>query len=80
MIIGTVGRQIFESFTIFQKGRKIAGKYEYLMLPRIFPDKVTPDIDFTGKTVAQWDGPVVKIVFYALVMYKSSQINFDVNT
>ena len=39
-------------------------KYEYLMLPRAFPDRCTPDIDFIDETVVQCcDVPVVKIVF-----------------
>ena len=37
-------------------------KYRYLMLPGIFPDKVTPDIDFTDEVVLQCDVPVVKIL------------------
>ena len=31
--------------------------------PGTFPDKVTPDIDFTDEVVVQCDIPVVKILF-----------------
>ena len=31
--------------------------------PRAFPDKVTPDIDFTDKTVVQRNIPIVKNAF-----------------
>ena len=31
------------------------------MLPGAFPDKVTPDIDFTDESEVQCDVPVVKI-------------------
>ena len=37
--------------------------------PGAFPDKVTPDIDFTDEVV-QCDVPVVKIFLYVLVIYK----------
>ena len=47
--------------------------------PGAFPDKVTPDIDFTDEVV-QCDVPLVKILSCVLVIYKWSQINFDVNT
>ena len=32
------------------------------MLPGVFPDKVTPDIDFTDETVVQGTVPIVKIL------------------
>ena len=32
------------------------------MLPEAFPDKVTPNIDFTDEPVVQCDVPFVKIV------------------
>ena len=32
------------------------------MLPGVFPDKVTSDIDFTDEEVVQCDVPVVKIL------------------
>ena len=35
-------------------------KYGHLMLPGAFPDKGTPDIDFTDEVVVQWDVRVVK--------------------
>ena len=38
-------------------------KYGHLMLPLgIFPDKVTPGIDFTDEAVGQREVPVVKIL------------------
>ena len=37
-------------------------KYEHLMLPGAFPDKVTPDTDFTDEAVVHCDVPVVKIL------------------
>ena len=40
------------------------------MLPSgIFPDKVTPGIDFTDEAVVQYDVPVVKILLQVLVIY-----------
>ena len=32
------------------------------MLPGAFPDKVTPDIDFTDDAVVHCDAPVVQIL------------------
>ena len=58
----------------------MVSKYGHLMLPGAFLDKVTPDIDFTDDIVVQCDSPVVKILLLVLVIYKWSQINFDVNT
>ena len=37
-------------------------KCRQLMLPEAFPDKVTPNIDFTDEAVVQCDVPFVKIV------------------
>ena len=37
-------------------------KYEHLMLPGIFPHKITPTIDFTDDAVVQCDVSVVKIL------------------
>ena len=31
----------------------LGSKYGHLMLPGVFPDKVTPNIDFTNKTLVQ---------------------------
>ena len=45
-------------------------KYEHFMLPEAFPDKVTPDIDFTDEVVDQCDVPVVKLLLQVLVIYK----------
>ena len=63
MIISTTGTKLFESFTIFQSGRNNGVKiWAFVLLSGAFPDKVTPDIDFTGETVVQCDVPVVKIL------------------
>ena len=46
-------------------------KYGHLMLPSgVFPNKVTPDIDFAGEAVVQCDVPVLKILLQKLVIYK----------
>ena len=37
-------------------------KYQYLMLPGVFTDKVTPNLDFTDEAVIPHDVPVVKIL------------------
>ena len=50
------------------------------MLPGAFPDKGNPDIDFIDETVVQYDLPVVKVLLSVLVIYKWSQINFNLNT
>ena len=52
----------FNHLQFFKVGGKIMSKYEYLMLPRVFPEKVTPDIDFTDEVGVQCDVPVVKIL------------------
>ena len=58
MIIGT------ESFTIFQSGWNNGVKlWAFDEYPGAFPDKVTPDIDFTDEVVVQCDVPDVKILF-----------------
>ena len=46
----------------------------------VFSDKVTPDIDFIDEAVVQCYVSVVKILFHVLVIYKWSQVNFDLNT
>ena len=55
-------------------------KYKHLMLPEKSPGKVTSDIDFTYEAVVQRDVLVVKIHFQLMVIYKWSEINFDVVT
>ena len=35
-------------------------KYEHLMIPRVFPDNVITDIDFTDEAVIQRNVPVVE--------------------
>ena len=32
------------------------------MLPEVFPDNITPDIDFADEAVVQCDVPVVKVL------------------
>ena len=43
-------------------GEIMVSKYEHLMLPGPFPDKVTPNTGFTDEPVVQCDIPVVKIL------------------
>ena len=43
-------------------GKILASKHGNLMLPEVFPDKVTPDIDFTDEAVTQPEVAVVKIL------------------
>ena len=51
--------------------------YAQMMLPGALPDKFTPNIDFIVEAVVQcYDVPVVKILFWVLVIYKRSQVNF----
>ena len=58
MISGT------ELFTIFQSGWNNGVKlWAFDEYPGAFPDKVTPDIDFTDEVVVQCDVPDVKILF-----------------
>ena len=40
----------------------MALKYGHLMLPEVFPDKVTSDIEFTDDAVVQCFVPVVQIL------------------
>ena len=54
----------------FKMGKIILSKYEDLMLPRIFPDKVTLDIDCTDEAVVECDFPIVEIILLVLVIYK----------
>ena len=62
MISGT------ELLTIFQSGRNNAVKlWAFDGYSGAFPNKVTPDIDFTDKVVVQCDVPDIKVV---LVIYK----------
>ena len=51
-------------------GKIILSKYEHLMLPRTFPDKVTLDIDCTDKAVVECDFPIAEIILLVLVIYK----------
>ena len=48
----------------------MVSKYEHLMLPGVFPDKVTTDIDFTDEAIVQSDVLVVKVLLQVLVIYK----------
>ena len=49
-------------FTFFKVGKIIVSEYGRLMLAGVFPDKMTPDIEFTDKAVVQCDVPVVKLL------------------
>ena len=40
----------------------MVSKYGHLTLPRLFPDKIIPDIDFTDEAVVQCDVPVLKLL------------------
>ena len=44
---------------IFKVGEIVMSKYGHLIPREAFPDKVTPDIDFTDEAVVQCDAPVV---------------------
>ena len=55
---------------IFKEGEIMALKYGHLMLPGVYPDKVTTDIDFIDEPVVQCDFTVVAILLYVLVIYK----------
>ena len=48
--------------------------------PGVFSDIVTPDIGFIDKALGQCYALVVKILFSVLLIYKWSQVNFDLNT
>ena len=67
---------------LFNVGEIMMGKTEYLMISGAFPDKETPDIDFTDEAVDKWDVLFVKIRFLNndnLQMIQMT-INLDVNT
>ena len=51
-------------------GEIVLSKYEHLMLPGAFPDKVTPFIDTIGKAVVQCYVPVVKMLCKVLPVVK----------
>ena len=40
------------------------------MLPGVFPDQITPDIDFTDEVVGQCEVPFVKVLLQMPVIYK----------
>ena len=40
----------------------MVSRYGHFMPPGVFPDKVTPDIDFTDEAVVQCDVLVLKIL------------------
>ena len=48
----------------------MVSKHGHLMLPWVFPEKITPVIDFTDEAAVQCDTPVVKILLLVLVIYK----------
>ena len=45
-------------------------KYGHLMLTRVFPDKVAPNIDFIDEAVFHCYVTVVKILLQVLVIYE----------
>ena len=61
---------VLSHLLFFKMGKIMASKYGHLIPPGAFPDKVTPDIDFTDEAVVQCDVPVVKILLQVLVIYK----------
>ena len=54
-------------------------RYGHLTLPGASSDKVNLDIDFTDVAVVQHDVPIVQIRLLMMVIYKESEISFDVN-
>ena len=53
---------LFSQLQFLKVGEILVSKYGHLMLPSgAFPDKITPDIDFTSEAVVQCDVPDVKI-------------------
>ena len=50
-------------FTFFKVGGIAVSKYGHLMPPGVFPDKITPVIDFKDEAVVQCDVTVVKTLF-----------------
>ena len=59
---------VFSHFQFFKVCEIMVSKYGHLMIPGGFPDKVTPDIDFTDEGVVQYDVTDVKILLWVLVM------------
>ena len=57
-----LAHNFFSHFQFFKVIEIIVWKYGHLMLPEAFPDKVTPDIDFTDEAVVQCDVIVKKIL------------------
>ena len=45
-------------------------KYGYLILPEVFPDKITLVINLKDEAVVQCDVTVVKILLWVLVIYR----------
>ena len=52
----------FLSYLHFFEVDEISSKYGYLILPGVFPDEFTPDIDLIDEAVVQCYVPVVKIL------------------
>ena len=48
-------------FPFFKVGEIMVRKYVHLILPGVFPDKITLVIDFTDEVVVQYDFQVIKI-------------------
>ena len=48
-------------FPFFKVGEIMVRKYGHLILPGVFPDKITLVIDFTDEAVVQYDFQVIKI-------------------
>ena len=60
--MGLPAHSFLSHLKFFKHDEKIVSKCGHLMLPEVFPDKVTPNIDFTDQAVVQCDVPFVKII------------------
>ena len=63
-------RNFLSHLHFFNVGKIMVSKYGHLKLPGVFPDQVTPDIDFTNEVVGQCEVQVVKILVQMPVIYK----------
>ena len=63
-------RNVLSHLQFFKVCEIMVLKYGHMILPGAFPDKVTPDINFTDEIVAQCYVPVVKILLQVMIIYK----------
>ena len=59
MTLALSSHNFLSHLQFFKVGKIMVPKYGYLMLPGACLDKVTPDINFTGEAVVQYDVPAV---------------------